>query len=368
MEKKKSFIPIVAGIIFALDIISPLMDVIRCISEYGLLGPVAFLSPYSIVFIAIYTVIAVSLFTKQRNLGLPICFLVLAIIDIKAISTNMNVINAMFIIQMTLFFLSDIALTLLCLGEFTNFVKKFYKKEFTKFFFVPAGIHLLSTIIGFGISGILETIGYFLVGLWVAYPNGISKNVYKVVINDNTNIDFNTENVVNEGVEIKATGEMYCDLVKHILLLLFTFGIWYYMWIYKMTKYTNNIKDEEYRDPTKKLLLCMFVPFYLIYWIYKTAQRIDKMAKEKYVESDLSTMCLILAIFVGIIPPILMQEKVNAIVTAKPKRAAETAPYQEQKNANLDTADELKKYKELLDGGVITQEEFEAKKKQLLGL
>lgn len=32
------------------------------------------------------------------------------------------------------------------------------------------------------------------------------------------------------------------------------------------------------------------------------------------------------------------------------------------------TADELKKYKELLDSGVITQEEFEAKKKQLLEL
>lgn len=31
-------------------------------------------------------------------------------------------------------------------------------------------------------------------------------------------------------------------------------------------------------------------------------------------------------------------------------------------------ADELKKYKELLDSGVITQEEFDAKKKQLLGL
>ena len=31
-------------------------------------------------------------------------------------------------------------------------------------------------------------------------------------------------------------------------------------------------------------------------------------------------------------------------------------------------ADELKKYKDLLDGGVITQEEFEAKKKQLLGM
>lgn len=33
-----------------------------------------------------------------------------------------------------------------------------------------------------------------------------------------------------------------------------------------------------------------------------------------------------------------------------------------------DEADQLKKYKDLLDGGVISQEEFDAKKKQLLGL
>ena len=31
-------------------------------------------------------------------------------------------------------------------------------------------------------------------------------------------------------------------------------------------------------------------------------------------------------------------------------------------------ADELKKFKELLDSGIISQEEFDAKKKQLLGL
>ena len=35
---------------------------------------------------------------------------------------------------------------------------------------------------------------------------------------------------------------------------------------------------------------------------------------------------------------------------------------------SLSNADELKKYKDLLDSGVITQEEFEAKKKELLGI
>lgn len=44
----------------------------------------------------------------------------------------------------------------------------------------------------------------------------------------------------------------------------------------------------------------------------------------------------------------------------------------DNRNTNLQnafsSADELKKFKELLDSGVITQEEFDAKKKQLLGL
>ena len=39
-----------------------------------------------------------------------------------------------------------------------------------------------------------------------------------------------------------------------------------------------------------------------------------------------------------------------------------------QVTAAVSSADELKKFKELLDGGVISQEEFDAKKKQLLGL
>ena len=35
---------------------------------------------------------------------------------------------------------------------------------------------------------------------------------------------------------------------------------------------------------------------------------------------------------------------------------------------STDTIEEIRKYKQLLDEGIITQEEFDAKKKQLLGL
>ena len=44
------------------------------------------------------------------------------------------------------------------------------------------------------------------------------------------------------------------------------------------------------------------------------------------------------------------------------------APYSPSSNSGQSAADELKKYKELLDAGVITAEEFQAKKEQLLKL
>ena len=47
------------------------------------------------------------------------------------------------------------------------------------------------------------------------------------------------------------------------------------------------------------------------------------------------------------------------------KKVVETVVKQEIHQSN---ADELKKYKDLLDNNIISQEEFDAKKKQLLGL
>nr|WP_212116877.1 SHOCT domain-containing protein [Niallia circulans] len=37
-------------------------------------------------------------------------------------------------------------------------------------------------------------------------------------------------------------------------------------------------------------------------------------------------------------------------------------------NENFDAVNEIRKFKELLDDGIITEDEFEDKKKQLLGL
>ena len=54
----------------------------------------------------------------------------------------------------------------------------------------------------------------------------------------------------------------------------------------------------------------------------------------------------------------LTEDEFKKITTASTQASAPT----------VSNADELKKFKELLDSGIITQEEFDAKKKQLLGL
>jgi len=107
---------------------------------------------------------------------------------------------------------------------------------------------------------------------------------------------------------------MHCGLFKHIMLLLFTFGIWLLIWNYRVTAYLNCVPGESKRSPGAQLLLCMFVPFYGIYWTYKSAQRIDILAKTANVLSDLAVPCLILEFFIPVIPPVLMQDKINRII------------------------------------------------------
>ncbi len=148
------------------------------------------------------------------------------------------------------------------------------------------------------------------------------------------------------------------DFVVHVVLCIFTFGIWQFVWIYRTTQYLNQQADEIY-SPTEKLLLCMFVPFYTIYWYYVHAKRLDDLTQKCGVQKNsLEKPCLILAIFIPIVSCILMQERLNLICTT-----ANASPKANNVNAN-----DLRDLKELLDEGIITQEEFDAKKKQLLGL
>lgn len=66
---------------------------------------------------------------------------------------------------------------------------------------------------------------------------------------------------------------------------------------------------------------------------------------------------------------VMFVKKDNELVNRIKSKIEELLAQQRAYKINqLSPADEIKKYKELLDDGIITQEEFEKKKKQLLGL
>ena len=154
-------------------------------------------------------------------------------------------------------------------------------------------------------------------------------------------------------------------MLKHVLLLIFTFGVWYLIWIYRTTGYLNQVNDEPPRTPTNQLLLCLFIPFYHIYWVYKSAQRLDRLANGQGVASDLRIVCLVLAFFVPVLPPVLMQDKMNILSGREETFVGH--PYVSPA-CDADLAARLRTYKSLLDDGLITQEDYDAKKMQILGL
>lgn len=165
-----------------------------------------------------------------------------------------------------------------------------------------------------------------------------------------------------------AYGKSYKSLVPHVLLLLFTCGIYYLVWIYRTTDSLNACKNEEYRNPVNKLLLCMFAPFYSIYWTYKSAHRIDMLGYEKGIQGETATLSLILSLFVPILPPILMQSKLNSVIMADSVSPAVATAMQYATKPVDNGYNDLEKLKELYDKGVITEEEFTEKKKQVLGI
>lgn len=313
--------------------------------------------------VAINVFVCYALFTKKRNNILVIAVGCRVLNDLFALISSIGIINLLYFLSSSLLLIATIAL---CNQTFVKADLTNIRKITKKFFFLPAILALVSTICicvrmpfmyGYSYLGsiissttagnIFDCLFLLTFAKWLVKP--FVKQIPQQRAEDGTT--YSTD----------ASDEAYCSLGKHIVLCLFTFGIWYLIWTYRTTKYLNKTPNAVYYNPTSKLLLCMFVPFYSIYWFYKHGQRIDSFSKAKGLNhSDMATLCLILGIFIPIVACIIMQDKINTLCIAK-------AMSKEQKE-ETQTADELKKFKELLDSGIITQEEFDAKKKQLLGL
>ena len=397
MEKKKvAPYALISGILFVLMAIVLVVDLISQSQRYRGISDISWytLFTYSCSLLSTvgYVITAIALFmaNRARPKLLVIGFIIQAAVVVFVLIFNLVNTNAAFVLS-RLFRLAAwvgaIMISVACLTERLPQDRAAVKKVW----FVPAACYAVGVIIWsiwgaahyrirtsyFVFDLLLNVPGLLLAMLWVVNSNAFAQKTA-----DASDPGQPESAAPASGAAATAESTAYYNLGMHVVLLLLTFGVWYLIWIYRMTGYLNRVKDEQPRNPTNQLLLCIFVPFYTVWWVYQSAQRIDKLAATKGIASDLSMLCLILAIFVGVVPPILMQDKINAIATTdgapdQPADSAQTqtagrAPVRQQAAASsktdADTAEALKTYKELLDSGVLTQEEFDAKKKQLLGL
>jgi len=109
----------------------------------------------------------------------------------------------------------------------------------------------------------------------------------------------------------------YRNIVKFIVLILITLGIYGLVWIFKTTEQLDELETSEApRNPWWTLALYMFLPGYRIYWFYKYSRKIDVLCKEVGQQSDQATVTGILAVLAPVLlPMVMMQERLNALVT-----------------------------------------------------
>lgn len=105
----------------------------------------------------------------------------------------------------------------------------------------------------------------------------------------------------------------YIPIAKHLFLSVITCGIWTLVWIYHVTKNLNEVAGAETRKPACELALCMFLPLYYAYWLYKTAESVELYAAEQGKECKLESLALIFAFVNPLFATVLTQSKINWI-------------------------------------------------------
>lgn len=206
-----------------------------------------------------------------------------------------------------LIMLSFVALALFAIATITGKLEQ-YLDIFEKVWYAPAVMRGLAMVLQF-YSASQNRYFYFWEGLTLIIGGLIA--VFAVLL---ASVWFLFHDRLPEpDPKVPDGPEGYIKMVKHILLLLFTFCIWWFIWIYRTTKYLNLANNEEPRKPVTELLLCLFIPFYIVYWNYKSALRVDHLLEQNGLGPNIGNVTIFWSIFAGFLVPILMQDSINKL-------------------------------------------------------
>ena len=113
----------------------------------------------------------------------------------------------------------------------------------------------------------------------------------------------------------------YYELLTHILLCMFTFGVWVYIWIYRTTKTLSNVYGMPRQEPVAQMLLCLFVPFYYIYWLYEQGKRAEAYARSAGLQEQCTTLVLVFGFLNSLLAYYVLQDVINRSAKVMAARA-----------------------------------------------
>ena len=115
-----------------------------------------------------------------------------------------------------------------------------------------------------------------------------------------------------------APAVRYCSPAKLLFLTLITLGIWMLVWIYRTTAALLPFEDRHPRKPWLEVICCLLLPFYVVYWLYRSAQ-LAALAADGEEDWHFSTLCLVLGALLRPVSMLLVQEKLNVLADREPE-------------------------------------------------
>ncbi len=102
------------------------------------------------------------------------------------------------------------------------------------------------------------------------------------------------------------------SLFKHLMLLIFTFGIYRLIWIARTTRFLNQGTLKK-RDPIMCAGLSVFIPFYSLYWAYRTALAVDGLGEKKDGFISMAGLSVLLCFACPFASDVYLQGKINEL-------------------------------------------------------
>lgn len=255
---------------------------------------------------------------------------------------------------------SPIVLGFIYVAMFIYTIIYFYNKRKPAYI-----IAIISIIIVLLLSGINRNLNiYFIIRYFV--PTAFKVSMFVVLLL----LDSEFEKVKPDQSHVQSNiinkDDYYVNIGKSILFVFITFGIYGIIWRYRVIKALKRFNKS--LDVTKEFLLCIFVPFYMVYFMYAREKELANYKKHKlHYSSDNSIIYLILSLLgFNIVAIVLMQDDLNNLFASYDSEAIDEIKFGVNLDAGLSIKERLAQLEDIYKSGLISSEEYETKKQAIL--